>query len=298
MAEKQVEAVDVINMNKYFTSIIICCFVIGMSQAQTNTSQGTYKKKVLETSEVDFLMSYYTQEGNHASVTGGIGNEKLTDVTPTFIVAIPLNADDVLTVNAGISAYTSASSSNLDPFDSSGASRKRGDDDDKRVSARADKITGSPWVESSGASRSDIWATINASYSHSSDDRNNIWTADLGFSKEYDYASLGFGGGFTKLFNQKNTELRIKGQVYLDNWNPRYPTELDSYLEAGQNLNNGFFANIDILDQLGNVINKNGSLVWSPLQTLLVTNKSRNSYSLSFNFSQIISKKAQFSLFF
>lgn len=298
--EKQVEAVDVINMKKYFTSIIICCFVIGMSQAQTNTSQGTYKKKVLETAEVDFLMSYYTQKGDHASVTGGIGNEKLTDVTPTFIVAVPLNADDVLTVNAGISAYTSASSSNLDPFDGarSGASNRRNNEDDDKVAARATKVTGSPWVESTGASRSDIWATINTSYSHSSDDRNNIWTADLGFSKEYDYSSLGFGGGFTKLFNQKNTEIGIKGQVYLDNWNPRYPTELDSYLEAGQNLNNGFFANIDILDQSGNVIDKNGSLVWSPLQTTLVTNKSRNSYSLSINFSQIISKKAQFSLFF
>ncbi len=69
--------------------------------------------------EVDFLMSYYAQDGIHAAVSGGIGTEKLTDITPTFVVAIPLNSDDVLTIDAGISAYSSASSSNIDPFDGS-----------------------------------------------------------------------------------------------------------------------------------------------------------------------------------
>ena len=49
---------------------------IALSQdndAETNR----YKKRVLETIEVDFLSSYYTQEGSNASVTGGIGNEDL-----------------------------------------------------------------------------------------------------------------------------------------------------------------------------------------------------------------------------
>ena len=82
---------------------------------QTNTS--TYKKRVLETAEVDFLTSYYNQDGSNASVTGGIGSEKLNDFTPTVVVSVPLNDDDVLTIDAGISAYSSASSSNLNPFD-------------------------------------------------------------------------------------------------------------------------------------------------------------------------------------
>lgn len=112
------------------------------------------------------------------------------------------------------------------------------------------------------------------------------------------YSSIGFGGGFTKLCNQKNTELGFKTQVFLDTWRPKYPTELDSYLEANQNLNNGFFSTIDILDAFGNIINKNGTNVWAPLNTTLISNKSRNSYSVSLNFSQILSKNAQFSLFF
>ncbi|WP_299886083.1 DUF3570 domain-containing protein [uncultured Lacinutrix sp.] len=275
----------------FFTLCFSTTFVF--SQTKPIDSLNSYKKRVLESTEVDFLMSYYRQDGNHASVTGGIGNEELTDITPTFVVAIPLNADDVLTVDAGISAYTSASSSNLDPFDASGASGN-GEEEDKRAGA----VTGSPWVASSGASAQDVWGTINASYSHSSDNRNNIWTANVGFAAEYDYVSAGFGGGFTKLFNEKNTELGIKGQVYLDTWSPKYPTELDSYNEAGQNLNNGFFSNIDILDQNGNIIDKNGPVVWSPFNTTLIQDKSRNTYSLSLSFSQILNKNAQISLFF
>ncbi|MEY3066908.1 MAG: hypothetical protein RLZZ532_3700 [Cyanobacteriota bacterium] len=76
----------------------------------------TYKKRVLETIEVDFLLSYYKQDGVHSSVSGGMGSEKLTDLASNIVVAIPLNDDDVLTVDMGLSAYTSASSSNINPF--------------------------------------------------------------------------------------------------------------------------------------------------------------------------------------
>ncbi len=265
---------------------------------QENTENETYKKRVLETAEVDFLMSYYAQTGTHASVTGGIGNEKLSDVTPTIIISLPLNDNDVLTVDAGISAYTSASSSNLNPFDSSGASRNGGDDDDDRSLRAATPITGSPWVESSGASRQDVWSNGIISYSHSSDDRNSVWSAHVGVAAEFDYTSFGFGGGFTKLFNEQNTEIGVKGQVYMDAWNPRYPTELDSYIEAGNNLYNGFFSGLDILNQNGVAINKNSVNAWKPFNTTLVTDKARNSYSVSVSFSQILSKKSQISLFF
>ena len=81
------------------------------------------KKRVLEHTEIDFLLNYYEQDGENAAVTGGHGTEELTDVSPTIVVAVPLNDDDVLTINANISAYTSASSSNINPFDGSPAGR-------------------------------------------------------------------------------------------------------------------------------------------------------------------------------
>jgi hypothetical protein len=278
-------------------------FLLGFISVSFSQDDNTYKKRVLETTEVDFLSSYYSQQGNNASVTGGIGDEKLTDVTPTIIISLPINADDVLTIDAGISTYTSASSSNLDPFDgSSGASSGGDDDDDRGVNNNiVGDPMGSPWVASSGASRQDTWASLNVGYAHSSDDRNQIWNTNVSFASEYDYMSIGFGGGFEKLFNEKNTEISINANVYLDAWSPRYPTELDSYLEAGSDINNGFFRGVDILNQNGNIIDKTGNngTIWSPKSASgLIDTKSRNSYSLSFNFSQILNKNAQFSLFF
>ena len=269
-------------------------FFVAIAIAQEN--QATFKKRVLETTEVDFLTSYYTQDGNNASVTGGIGTEKLSDFTPTIVISMPLNADDVLTIDAGISAYTSASSSNLNPFDISGASSGRGDDDDDDDDNRnaAGNVIGSPWVASSGASRQDVWSNVNLDYSHSSDNRNTVWNADISLATEYDYFSLGFGGGLLKQFNEKNTTLGVSTKIYLDTWMPKYPTELDSYVEVNGNLNQGFFQGITILDQNGNA-----STGWNPISGFkLIDNKARNSYSLSFSFSQILNKNAQFSLFF
>jgi len=291
-----------IDMRKYIILLIVFSSGFIFAQESKEDTNGTYKKRVLESVEVDFLMSYYQQDGDNAAVTGGIGTEKLNDITPTFIVAIPLNADDVLTVDAGISAYSSASSSNLNPFDqvavaaSSGASRSgRSNGGDDRSSSTAINAKGSPWVESSGASASDVWFGGGVSYAHSSDDRNSIVSGNLNFASEYDYTSFGFGAGYTRLFNEKNTEIGIKGQVYLDTWNPRYPTELDSYLKVGGDLNQGFFNGVDILDQQGNIIDKNGSVVWST-NFEDISDKSRKSYSMSLNFSQILSQRAQFLL--
>lgn len=287
-------------MKKILIFFTVLCSFIGFSQTKKNKNT-TYKKRVLENTEVDFITSYYSQDGDNAAVTGGIGTEELTDIASTLTVSIPLNEDDVLTIDATISAYSSASSSNLDPFDSSGASKSGGDDEDDIDGDDEDDIQnnsgGSPWVESSGASQSDAWVNLNFNYSHSSDDRNTIIGANTSISKEYDYTSFGIGGSFTKLFNEKNTEFGVKANVYFDSWQAVFPTELDSYLEANQNLNEGFFSDIDILNQNGNVIDKNSTTVWSPLNTTLINDESRNTYSLSVSFSQIISEKAQFSIF-
>jgi len=255
--------------------VLLLLTVFGFLNAQQDSTT-VYKKRVLETTEVDFLSTYYAQDGNNASVTGGIGTEELTDLTGTIVVSIPLSADNVLTIDAGFSAYTSASSSNGNPFDRSGASNQ-----------------GSPWVTSTGASASDTWVNLGVDYSHSSDDRNTIWNADASFSREYDYSSIGFGGGLTKLFNEKNTTLGISGKVYLDTWNPIYPTELKAYSDVNGNLNDGFFYGVSIIDQNGN-----DSSEWSPINGFQsINDKARNSYSVSLSFSQILSKDAQFSVF-
>ena len=233
---------------KFLSIVFLFLATYGVWSQQTDTS---YKQRVLETSEIDVLFSYYNQDGTHAAVTGGEGTEDLTDATSTLVLRMPINQDDILTVDVGLSAYTSASSSNVNPLDGGN--------------------TVTPFDASSGESRSDLLAYINPSYQHSSADRNSIWSANAYFSSEYDYLSIGFGGSYTRLFNEKNTELSLSGRVFLDKWNAVYPIELRS----------GFF---------DNRITGNGT--YNPNFSEF-DKENRNSYTLSLSFSQILGKKLQ-----
>ena len=226
---------------------------VGLSQ-QDSTG---YKKRVLEAAEIDLLFSYYGQDGQNAAVTGGEGTEELTDATSSIVVQLPINEDDILTIDTGISAYTSASSSNVNPFD--------GDINN----------AASPFSASSGASRQDVLAHFNPTYLHSSDDRNSTYSANAYIASEYDYFSLGFGVGYSRLFNEKNTEISISGKMYFDKWNPQYPIEL----------RNGFFDN-----------RITGSGTYNPQFTEFDA-ENRNSYSVSLGLSQILGKKVQGSIF-
>lgn len=283
--------------------LILVITSLGFSQESEKDSTVVFKKRVLESTEVDFLLSYYKQDGVHSSVSGGLGSEKLTDLASNIVIAMPLNDDAVLTVDAGLSAYTSASSSNINPFNKSGASGGGGGDDDRPANKFLDDDdgnggtvapTGTPWQASSGASAQDALASVVINYSHSSDTRNFIWNADVAFSNEYDYTSIGFGGGIAKLFNDKNSEVSFKVNAYLDQWRPIYPTELHEYGTYDSNFqNNGFFSGITVLDQNGNQTS-----AYLPNKFKNWDSTARNSYSASFGYSQVLTKKSQISVFF
>lgn len=279
--------------------IIFLFLLVGFNAFSQESTDGIeFKKRVLESTEVDFLLSYYNQDGFKSAVSGGIGSEKLTDVATNIVIAMPLDDDSVLTVDLGISAYSSASSSNINPFNATGASGRGGDDDDddkkSQKTAAANAPYGTPWQASTGASKSDQLTAVTANYAHSSDSRDFIWNADVSFSNEYDYTSVGFGGGIAQLFNDKNTELSVKANVYLDQWRPIYPTELHEYSIYGNNfLSQGYFSGVSVLDQNGQA---STNYVPSAFKTINAVN--RNSYSASFGWSQVLSKKLQVSLFF
>lgn len=237
-------------MKKLILITLLFAGIFGYAQKAPQDSTKVYKKRVLESVEVDFLASYYNQDGDSAAVTGGIGTQKLQDAAAAIVISVPLNDDDVLTVDAGISAYSSASSSNINPFDGSSAA--------------------DAFQASSGASSSDALVNFSSVYSHSSDDRNRIWSTKLAGANEFDYSSFGFGGSYAMLFNEKNTELSIDANVYLDQWRPIYPYELLPTIgihEIGYN---------PILHEFSSV--------------------NRNSYSVGLGFSQILSKRLQGSL--
>ncbi len=171
----------------------------------------------------------------------------------------------VLTIDAGISAYSSASSSNINPFDGNHPANA--------------------FQASSGASSSDLWAGLTSTFSHSSEDRNKIWTGKLSVSNEYDYFSFGFGGSYTRLFNEKNTEISINTNVYLDSWKLIYPVELRHVGIVNAKDDDVFPFDINDYTITGNPN-------YDP-QFTRFKDKNRNSYSVGASFSQILTKKLQ-----
>ena len=267
MLEKRVGVVGVIKperlMSIKWTLVVLASLVGHTITAQPDSIVNRYKKRVLETVEIDFLSSYYQQTGENAAVSGGRGTESLSDATATIIVAIPLNEDDVFSIDAGVSAYTSASSSNVNPFDGGHAS---------------------PFIASSGESKSDVWSNVKLGYSHYSDDRNKIWGATLSVSAEYDYTSVGFGGTFAKLSNAKNTEWTLHGSAYFDRWSRIYPVEFRSPSREDDD------EDFDIRRH-----RITGNRDYDPVFVPLAR-AGRNSFTLGASISQIFSKKWQGSL--
>ncbi len=276
-------------------NIWLCILIPGLLLAQQKKNKFT--KRVLANPEIDYLLSYYQQKGDSAAVTGGIGDEYLNDKAMDITISIPVSSSDVLQLGYTISAYTSASSSNLNPF--TGASEGEDDDDDdwdKYGRTQTQDITGTPWKISTGPSKEDVWMNWNVSYSHYSNDRNKIYRFQLSTADEFDYHSTGGGLGFTYLFNRKNTEINLNSNFFFDFWRPQYPTEIITYFKTNGNLNREFFKDVNIYDQNGNPINKNSPAAWKPAKDHLITTTRRNTYVFSFSLAQILTRKIQMAL--
>jgi len=154
-------------------------------------------KKNSDEIEANFLSSYYQQDGNNAAVTGGIGTEELKDFANVFIVNIPLDSINAISVTTGVDYYTSASTDMID----------------NRMSS---------------ASRKDVrtYGTIN--YIRKNLSNNMTYGFRLGGSTEYDYNSISGGFSLTKEWNEGNSEVSLSGQAFVDQWTTYYPVELRS----------------------------------------------------------------------
>lgn len=165
-----------------------------LSRDSIQTSLPTFEMPNWKGIDVDFLNSYYAQDGNNSPVTGGIGTEQLTDFTQKLIVTVPLKKDLTLSADGGYDYYSSASTDNIDP-------------------ARSDD------------SASDVRTHANVGISYDIDDRQSF-SARLGGSIEYDYWSSQVGLGYTRRSKGGNTVFNAQGQAFIDYWSLIYPIEL------------------------------------------------------------------------
>ncbi|WP_445452636.1 DUF3570 domain-containing protein [Flavobacterium sp. 25HG05S-40] len=172
------------------------------AKAQNDSVATNYKKQKLKIEEINFISSYYTQDGNNSAVTGGEGTEKLTDIATNFEVILSKrdskNNLHTLDVNVGIDSYTSASSDKIDPSSVSSASYQ------------------------------DIRIYPSANYSYANEEQKTIYNGGVSFSAEYDYFSIGANVGFTKTSKDNNREFSVKGMAFFDTWKVILPIELRS----------------------------------------------------------------------
>ncbi|GAA3935781.1 DUF3570 domain-containing protein [Chitinophaga oryziterrae] len=216
----------------------ICLSVLGLyigmlAAFSQDTSQ--YKSRKLTFEEANFISSYYNQNGNNSAVTGGIGTEKLTDLSNSF--EIKLNMWDkkerkhTFDFELGIDHYTSASSDKIDP---------------KTISS---------------ASHADTRLYPSLNWSVENGKKGTTFGAGLSVSHEFDYTSFGMNVLFAKKTNNKSGEFSVKLQAYLDKLKLIQPVELRSY-------NNTYGEND-------------------------YPTASRNSFSTSLSYSQIINQRLQ-----
>ncbi|TDM00226.1 MAG: hypothetical protein C4K58_03095 [Flavobacteriaceae bacterium] len=166
----------------------------------TQTENNNYHSRKLKIEEMNFVTGYYVQNGNNAAVTGGIGDENLTDIATTFNISLAKYDEKdnkhSLNLEMGVDAYTSASSDKIDPSTISSASNA-----DMR-----------------------IYPSVNYLYQN---DKNRYKVgAGYTMSSEYDYTSNGLNALFSKWSKDKNKEVTAKASVFLDQWKVIYPIEL------------------------------------------------------------------------
>src|SRR5581483_10577545 len=59
---------------------IYLLFLHAFSQTTAPQNDTTYRSRHLKLDEVNLVSSYYTQNGDHSAIQGGIGSERVTDL--------------------------------------------------------------------------------------------------------------------------------------------------------------------------------------------------------------------------
>ena len=184
----------------FLTAIGLGMLLTSLKAQDASADSSQYKSRKLKLDEINLVSSYYSQNGNHAAVTGGIGSEKLNDISN--IIDVHLTGYDKrfrkrsVVAELGIDHYTSASSDLIDLKANSSASHA-----DTR-----------------------IYPSIN--YTIENEARGTTIGMGLSYSHEFDYQSYGANLNFSAKTKNRNGEFNLKLQTYLDQVSLVQPIEL------------------------------------------------------------------------
>jgi len=242
-------------MKKLYLQVAAMLMSIVAAHAQISTQDTAYRSRKLKLDEVNFVSSYYSQDGNHSAVTGGIGTEKLTDFANTFELQLSRYSrngkKNSYTFELGIDHYSSASSDKIDPATVSSASSA-----DTRIYPSLD------------------WTRTN-------EKTGNSFGFTASYSGEYDYQSIGGAFHMSRQSKGQNTQFDWRVQAFLDTWTVILPVELRGINgeHSGSSPRNSFSSSFS----LSQVINKRlqAELILEPAYQhgLLATRYQRNYFT-------------------
>ena len=181
-----------------FVSLFISVLLFSQETDQTKKEaeiKAENKTENKEPMKIDFLFNYYSQDGDHSPVTAGKGTEDQQVIAPVIILHIPFKKFNILDINVGLDNISSAST---------------------------DKIDGT----SSSPSSQDTRVHVNAWYTRKLKDSGHSIGFMLGFSREYDVASVQGGVRYSFLTDDGNQEFTSTLQIFQDTWSLIYPIEL------------------------------------------------------------------------
>lgn len=217
----------------FITGLALMGLLRATAQDNKAADSTAYKTQKLKLDEINLVSSYYRQDGNNSAVTGGIGTEKLTDVSNSldvkFVKIGQTGKKHTLDVEVGVDHYTSASSDMID------------------LSANT------------SASYSDIRVYPSLSYTMENDQTGNTFGAGVSSSTEFDYQSFGGNISFSKKTKDRNGEFTAKFQTYLDQVKMINPIELRSTLGNGSTEGRNTFAGTLSYSQ---VVNRNFQILF------------------------------------
>jgi len=202
-------------MKKIFLTAATAFFLLQSAFAQIAPKKDStgYQSRKLKLEEVNLVSSYYSQNGNNAAVTGGIGTQKLTDIANIFDVKLS-KYDSKLRkhsfgLEVGIDNYSSASSDMID------------------------------LQANSSASHGDVRIYPSLSWSVENEKKGTTLALGLSSSSEYDYQSFGGNIAFSVKTKNRSGEFTAKFQTYIDQVSLILPVELRATNGGKEQDNNG-----------------------------------------------------------
>ncbi|MGV3461459.1 MAG: DUF3570 domain-containing protein [Flavobacterium sp.] len=223
-------------MKRYFiTGLALLGLARAYAQTEKEQDSSSYKSKKLKIEEIDLVSSYYRQDGNNAAVTGGLGSEKLTDISNIIDVNLVKYGESGIkhnfNVELGVDHYTSASSDQVD------------------------------LQANSSASSSDIRIYPSLTYVRENEEKGTTIGAGVSSSTEYDYQSFGGNISYAKKTKDRNGEFMARFQAYLDQVKMIAPVELRGDADtrsSGTSGRNTFLGSLSY----SQIVNKNFQLLF------------------------------------